>query len=74
MSRKIDVPEKIFGWQDGYLSIASFYGGCTYKGCKYIIDTKGYGQPLVREDVMKKLLKARKHQASIPKFQQEMPE
>ena len=72
MSKQDDSPEKIFGWLDSQLSVARHYGGCTYKGRTYKIDYDGEGQPLVREDILKKLVKIRKHQASIPKFQKEL--
>ena len=65
------APEKIFNWLDSPLSVARFYGGCTYKGCTYNIDYEGEGQPLVRADILKKVAKIRKHQSAIPKFQQE---
>jgi len=47
-------PERIYGWLDSHLSIARYYGGCTYNGHRYVIAVDEEGQPLVRADVLKK--------------------
>jgi len=56
--------EKIYGWMDTQLSIARFYGGCTYKGHPYLIDMQDPDKPLVRQDVLRAEIKARKVAAS----------
>lgn len=56
----MNAPERIYGWLDSQLSIARFYGGCTYQGQSYLIDVKGEGQPLVKESVLIAELKAAK--------------
>jgi hypothetical protein len=48
-----EAPEKIHGWLDTQLSIARFYGGCTYSGHRYVIDHADPDKPLVRADVLK---------------------
>lgn len=45
------TPERIYNWLGSQLSIARFYGGCSYNGAKYVIAYDEEGQPLVREDV-----------------------
>lgn len=45
-------PERIYGWRDGQLSIARFYGGCSFNGCMYVVDTEDPDEPLVRVDVL----------------------
>lgn len=55
-----EAPERIHGWLNTQLSIARFYGGCNYNGKSYFIAYKEEGQPLVREDVLKRELKAKK--------------
>jgi hypothetical protein len=52
--------ERIHGWQDSQLSIASFYGGITYKGRSYVIAVAEKGAPLVRADVLAREAKERK--------------
>ena len=47
-------PERIHNWQHGPLSIARFYGGISYQGEKYRIAEDEEGQPLVRDDVLRK--------------------
>lgn len=55
-----EAPERIHGWLNTQLSIARFYGGCNFNGKSYLIAYKEEGQPLVREDVLKRELKAKK--------------
>lgn len=55
-----EAPERIHGWLNTQLSIARFYGGCSYKGKNYFIAYNEEGRPLVREDVLKRELKAKK--------------
>lgn len=62
-----DTPEKIYGWLDTQLSIARFYGGCTFNGHNYKIDYSDPEQPLVRQDVVKAEGKAKKAQAKTEK-------
>lgn len=45
-------PERIYGWRDSQLSIARFYGGCSFNGCMYVVDTEDPQEPLVRVDVL----------------------
>lgn len=52
ISGKPEAPERIYGWMDGQLSIARFYGGCTYQGHTYYIAPSEPGAPLVRADVL----------------------
>lgn len=52
-------PERIYGWLDTQLSIARFYGGCTYQGHSYSIDRAHPQCPLVREDVLAREAKER---------------
>lgn len=54
------TPERIYGWQHGQLSIAKYYGGCTYNGAGYTVDYAQEGHPLVRNDVFKAQAKAKK--------------
>jgi len=53
-------PERIYGWLDTQLSIARFYGGCTWQGHSYSIDMADPQCPLVRADVLKREAKERK--------------
>ncbi len=56
-------PERIYGWIDSQLSIARYYGGCTYQGHSYVIDPIRPNPPLVRADVLAREVKARADQA-----------
>lgn len=47
-----DAPERIYDWLESQLSVARFYGGCTYPGHKYIVDMTTLDVPLVRADVL----------------------
>lgn len=60
ISGQPDAPERIYGWLNSQLSIARYYGGCTYNGASYIIDEQDPDQPLVRQDVLTAELKAAK--------------
>lgn len=60
ISGKPEAPERIYGWLDSQLSIARFYGGCTFKGHSYVIDTIRPDPPLVRLDVLQREQKAAK--------------
>lgn len=51
-------PERIHGWQNSQMSIARFSGGLTYNGHGYTIAYGEPGQPLVRDDVLKREAKA----------------
>lgn len=53
-------PERIYGWMDSQLSIARFYGGCTWQGHTYDIDMADPQHPLVRADVLVREAKERK--------------
>jgi hypothetical protein len=53
-------PEKIYGWLNTQLSVARYYGGCTYDGHPYRIDMQDPDRPLVRVDVLTAEAKARK--------------
>lgn len=44
-------PERIHHWMNSQLSIARFYGGCTYQGARYVINYDEPGNPLVRADI-----------------------
>ena len=55
-----DTPERIYGWLNSQLSIARHYGGINYNGKRYIVATDEEGQPLVREDALKREPKAKK--------------
>lgn len=61
------APEKIYGWLDSQLSIARYYGGCTFNGRSYVIDHSDPDKPLVRQDVVKAEGKAKKAQAKTKK-------
>jgi len=39
-------PKRIYDWQNTQLSIARFYGGCTFNGVQYTIRYDLEGQPL----------------------------
>ena len=52
ISGKPEAPERIYGWLDSQLSIAQFYGGCTFKGHSYYVAPNEPGEPLVRADVL----------------------
>lgn len=54
------APEKIYGWRDTQLSIARHYGGCKFNGASYTIDVNDPDQPLVRDDILKAEVKAKK--------------
>lgn len=58
-SSSSSAPERIYGWLDSQLSIARFYGGITYQGFSYVIDTADPEHPLVRSDVLKAERKAK---------------
>ena len=53
------APERIYGWLDSQMSIARFYGGLRYMGHSYTIAGNEQGAPLVRDDVLKRELKAK---------------
>ena len=53
------APERIYGWLDSQMSIARFYGGLSYMGHSYTIAGNERGAPLVRDDVLKRELKAK---------------
>lgn len=57
------APERIYNWLNTQLSIARFYGGCTYNGASYDIAWNEEGQPLVRTDVLAKEKKASRKKA-----------
>ena len=57
------APERIYNWLNTQLSIARFYGGCTYNGASYDIAWNEEGQPLVRTDVLAKEKKAARKKA-----------
>ena len=57
------APERIYNWLNTQLSIARFYGGCTYNGASYAIAFNEEGQPLVRTDVLAKEQKAARKKA-----------
>lgn len=54
------APEKIYDWRDTQLSIARHYGGCKFNGASYTIDVNDPEQPLVRDDILKAEVKAKK--------------
>ena len=54
LTKKPEPPERIYGWLDSQLSIARHYGGMTYQGQHYMIAYHEDGQPLVRDDVIKR--------------------
>lgn len=60
-----DTPEQIHGWLQTHLSVARFYGGCKVNGKKYQIDYQSQGQPLVRQDILRKL-KQERRAARVP--------
>lgn len=53
------APERMYGWMNGQLSVARYYGGCTYRGYRYVIAYDEEEKPLVREDVLKRETKER---------------
>lgn len=53
-------PERIHGWMNTQLSIARFFGGCSFNGAHYVIAAEEEGTPLVRLDVMQR--EAKEHQ------------
>lgn len=53
------APERIYGWLDSQMSIARFYGGLRYMGHSYTIAGNEQCAPLVRDDVLKRELKAK---------------
>lgn len=55
-----DTPERIYHWQHSMLSIARHYGGCSYNGKHYTVAFSEEGQPLVRDDVLRREAKERK--------------
>ena len=57
------APEKIYNWRDTQLSIARHYGGMKFRGASYTIDANDPDQPLVRDDILKADVKAKKQAA-----------
>lgn len=57
------APERIYRWLDTQLSVARYYGGCTYQGRRYSIAFNEPDQPLVRADVLAREAKERKDKA-----------
>ena len=55
-----ETPERIYDWMNSHLSIARFFGGCTFNGAHYSIATNEEGHPLVRSDVVKREAKERR--------------
>lgn len=64
LTKKPEPPERIYGWMNSQLSLARFYGGCTYQGARYMIDYQAEGQPLVRADVLAREAKEAKQAKS----------
>ena len=60
ISSKLHQPDRIHNWQHTQLSIARFYGGCTYNGASYAIAYTEEGQPLVRVDLIEAKAKSEK--------------
>lgn len=52
-----EPPERIYGWKNGQLSLASHYGGLVYQGHSYLIAYGEEGMPLVRADVIEREVK-----------------
>ncbi len=61
-------PERIYGWLDTQMSIARHYGGLKYQGHSYTIAVNEDGQPLVRDDVLKREAKERKAAINAAQF------
>lgn len=53
-------PARIYGWLNTQMSIARFYGGMTYQGHRYSIAYGEPGDPLVRDDVLKREAKTKR--------------
>lgn len=55
-----EPPEEIHNPQNSQLSIARFYGGCTFNGARYVVVPVGSDGDwkLVREDILKARSKA----------------
>lgn len=51
-------PERIHNWQHTQLSVSRHYGGCKYQGASYFIAYDEPGDPLVRQDVKQKEIRA----------------
>lgn len=49
-----DAPERIYHWLETQVSIARHYGGMHVNGHNYCIAYDEPGQPLVREDVLRR--------------------
>ena len=47
-------PERIYGWRNSHFSLAKYSGSIKYQGHQYHIAVDEPGQPLVREDVLKR--------------------
>lgn len=60
ISGKPEAPDRIYGWLNSQLSIARYYGGCTFQGHSYVIDPIRPDPPLVRLDVLQREQKAAK--------------
>jgi hypothetical protein len=54
ISGKPEAPERIYGWLNTQLSLARHYGGCKYNGHSYVVAYGEEGQPLVRQDVVRR--------------------
>lgn len=50
------APEKIHGWQWSPLSIARHFGGIRAHGAEYRIDRDDVLEPLVRVDVLRRIV------------------
>ena len=57
---KPSPPDRIHNWQHSQLSIARYYGGCSYLGARYAIAYNEEGSPLVRIDVIEAKAKSEK--------------
>lgn len=65
----MSAPERIYGWRDSQMSIARHYGGLEYQGHVYTIAFAEDGQPLARDDVLKREAKERKAAGKAAKAQ-----
>lgn len=71
MTQTTQAPERIYNWLDSQLSIARFYGGIHFRGARYVIAFSEPGQPLVRQDVLRREYKESKAAAKAEKARNE---
>lgn len=63
-------PERIYGWMNSQMSVARFYGGLEYQNHRYTIAINEPGQPLVRDDVLRREAKAKEAEQKAKRMEE----